>query len=170
MSEGSTPIGGDDDAVFHSDPAVRREVNTRFDGDDVADAERISACPGDSRRLMDVETNPVPGSMGERLGPTRLSDDRTGSSVNIAGSYPLTHCRDAGFIGGGDDFEHSLACVVNFTNRDGTSHVGAVPVDDAAEIEDHEVAFLKAPIGRARMRHGSVGARGDDCLEVAHEF
>jgi hypothetical protein len=158
VSEGSTPIGGDDDAVFHSDPAVRREVNTRFDGDDVADAERISACPGDSRRLMDVETYPMSGSMGEPFGPTRLGNDRTGSSVDLAGSDTRANDPDPSLIRCGDDFEHSLACVVDLADCDGTSHVGAVPVDDAAEIEDHEVTFLKASIGRARMGHGSVGA------------
>jgi hypothetical protein len=166
VSEGSTPIGGDDDAVFHSDPAVRREVNTRFDGDDVADAERISACPGDSRRLVDVETNPVSGSMRERFGPTRLGNDRSSSGVDLARGNTRADDPDPSLISGGDDFEHSLACVVDLADCDGTSHIGAISVDDAAEIEDHEIAILKSPIGRARMGHGSVGARGDDGLEA----
>src|SRR6202011_1833253 len=45
-------------------------------------------------------------------------------------------------------------------------HVGAIPVDDAAEVEHDELAGLDATRGRARVRLRTVGTGRDDRLEA----
>ena len=45
-------------------------------------------------------------------------------------------------------------------------HVGAVPVDDASEIDDDELAGLDPPVARAGVRLGAVRAGGHDRVEA----
>src|SRR3954453_1727599 len=63
---------GDDHRVLDAAAPVLREIDTRLDGGDGADGQRISRGGAHGRGLVDVETDAVPGGVLEGVDPVRL--------------------------------------------------------------------------------------------------
>ena len=65
----------DDDRVLDAHTTDTRQVDARFDGDDVVHEQRIIGRRRDPRRFVDLQADAVTGGMRERVGPSRLRDD-----------------------------------------------------------------------------------------------
>src|SRR3954447_593181 len=63
---------GDDHRVLDADAAVLGEIDTRLDGDHVADGQRISRGGAHRRRLVDVEADAMARRVLEGVHPIRL--------------------------------------------------------------------------------------------------
>ena len=72
----------------------------------------------------------------------------------------------AGLLARGDEVPEAAGVGAGVADADGAGHVGAVAVDDAAEVDDDELAAADAPVGRAGVRLRGVRARRDDRVEA----
>ena len=100
------------------------------------------------------------GAVRERVGPTGVGDDVATRAVDLGARRRrrATASRPACWL-----CEHDVVDVpgvgTGIADADGAGHVGAVAVDDAAEVDTTSSPRSIDAIGRARVRLRAVRAR-----------
>ena len=143
------------------------EIHTGLDGDDVTGCERSSRRPRDPRVLVDLEADAVAGAVGERVGPTGLADDDRQASSTALVSVPAATAATPAACAAVTTSSIRRCVAEGSPMQNGAGHVGAVAVDQRAEVDDHEVALLDPAVraGGAVVGLGAVRPGGDDRLE-----
>src|SRR5438132_12108521 len=132
------PALGHDDQVLDPDSEPPGHVHARLDRDDVAAHEPPLAARREPGRLVDLETDAVPGAVPELVFASGFVDPGARCRVDFA------HVRPGGDTGERRRLRHAHELValarlgVELAGREGPRAVGAVSVDAAPEVDDHE--------------------------------
>ena len=117
----------------------------------------------DERVLVDVQPDAVAGAMAEPVAVPGVDDHLAARRVDLAGQRPRLDGGEAGGLGGDHRVVGALVLVARLADRHGAPEVGAVSVDDGAEVEGHPVTPLHP---RARFAVGGVARAVDG--PIAH--
>ena len=165
-------LGDDLCAVFVQDHNVldahtelAGDVDSRLRADRAADGHDGLAGEVCAGQLVDIKAEGVAEAVAEVLAVAGLGDDVARGGVDLIAG-------DAG-AGGGDTgklrFEDDVVDVLHFVGSvadgDGSGHVGAVAMLEAAEVHGHEVALVDDLVAGDAMRHTGLFAGDDDGVE-----
>src|SRR2546430_11616754 len=162
FGEGIGAVGGDDHRVLDADAAHTREVHARLDRDDRTALQGITGTRGHPRLLVDLEPYTMTGAVHERVAPAGGVDDLATGAVDGRAVGAGAHRFAPGPLALAHDIPHAPRLPTGVADADGAGHVGAVPVDDAPEVDDDELARLDAARARAGVRLGAVRSRRAD--------
>src|SRR5580765_151710 len=161
----NTAVVGDLHHVLDPDTAHAREVDPGLNRHHGAGRQRIVLLAAEARRLVDLEADPVPEAVHERVAVARALDHVAADGVHrLAGDTGL-HGVDARLLGLPDDVMDRAELGRGRPERDRPRHVGVVAGGERPEVELDDVAFREGPVGRLVVRLGRVLSEGPDRIE-----
>src|SRR4051812_44513286 len=131
-----------DDDVFdpHAEPA--RQVDAGLDREAHAGLDRAVLALDHVRRLVGRETDAVAGAVDESLAVAGIGDHTPGRAVDVLAGDADADRFDRGLLRAADDLVHLGLLRGRLAHVDGASHVRAVAILGAAEVEHDRVALL----------------------------
>ena len=143
---GAAAVGGDDDGVLDADATVLGKVHAGLDGDHVAGRERSIGRPADTRGSSWISSpTPWPVPWGRRR--AQPASAMTSRGRRASTSAPLTPAATAATPAAWAATTTSSMRALRrrrLADRDRAGHVGAVAVDQGAEVDDDEVALARS--------------------------
>ena len=115
---------------------------------------------------MDLETDSVTGRVRERVGPSGVGDHVARCAIDVGAGHVGRDQRAACLLTREHHAVEMTRIGARIAERDRARHVGAVAVDDAAEVAHDELVAADDAIRRPRVRLGAVGAGRDDRIEA----
>ena len=115
---------------------------------------------------MNLQANTVAGAVDERVTPTGVDDDVPRGAVHCRALCAHRHGGHAGPLRFEHRVPHPPSLRTRFADTHRPSHVRAVPVDDAAEVDHHQLPGLDMTIARAGVRLGTIWTGGHDRVEA----
>src|SRR4051794_5044346 len=159
------PIFRDDDVVLDPDAEAALEVDARLDGDDVARDERVGRLSREARRLVDVEAETVAEPVAERALERRRVDHVARERIRLDTGDAGADAVESGLLRGEHDVVRLPHLAVDTAGGERARVVRGVTVDDAAGIDDDELAPADHAVARAAVWLRPGRARADDELE-----
>ena len=122
-----------------------KRPSTRIDGSSVkvmpASSERLLLL-GDERALVDVQADAVPHAVLEVRAVASVLDRLPAGAVDLTREHARPERRSAGFLCGENEVVSLADLRPRLADADRSAEVRAVPVDDGAEVEHHDVSLL----------------------------
>ena len=115
---------------------------------------------------MDLQTNSVPGAVGEPVAPPRSRDALATHAVEGASTRPRSHTVHPCALRLEHDREHLGLQRSGITDGERPGHVAVVAVVERAEVDHHRHSFDDACVVGMVMRKRGVGSRRDDRVEA----
>ena len=121
--------------------------------------------PRQPRLFVHIQPQPVPGAVPERLAKARLLQHRAGRAIDGRRLDTRPDGRDGCLLRGQNGGVKTANLLARRPNRHRPREVGAVSVQNAAEVQHHQVARLEPAIAGAVVRQRGVGPGRDDCFK-----
>src|SRR3990170_5606265 len=105
--------------VLDSNPTPTGEIDPWLDGEGHPRRQPLGIVATDIWRLVGLQPDPVPGTVGEEIGVARLGDGRSGSIIHRGARRSRTYGIASGEIGMLNDPMDSLELGVGFAQGKG---------------------------------------------------
>src|SRR6185437_343060 len=132
---------------------------------DRVDGQRAIGRPGQAWGFMDLEANAVAQTMTERVALAALLNVASGYRVSILSAHASPDAGTGRLVRAAHDRVNRALLIGRTPYHHGARDVGAVAVDDRAEVNQQKIAALHRAIIRARMRERRARTRRHDSLE-----